>query len=183
MSSTAAARFKSDLHRCYDLVPDENETRRDCLRAPDPNRVLLNCTDGMNSFSILVADDEDSIRSLVQQLLSSEGHAVVAVGNAREACDAMTRQQFDLVVTDVLMPDGDGIELITQVKQAQPNARILAMSGGGRYVEGSDYLKLASGLGAHAAITKPFTWEQLKAAIDVALAGHPVRDLPSDMRK
>ena len=127
----------------------------------------------MNSFSILVADDEDSIRSLVQQLLSDEGHAVVAVSNAREACDVLARRQFDLVITDVLMPDGDGIELITQVKQAQPNARILAMSGGGRYVEGSDYLKLASGLGAHHAMMKPFTWQQLQDAIEVALGNAP----------
>src|SRR5688500_6324118 len=126
----------------------------------------------MNSLSILVADDEDSIRSLVQHLLSSNGHTVAVVSNAREAFEKMKEKEFDLVITDVLMPDGDGIDLITELKKVQPNARILAMSGGGRYLEGSDYLKLATGLGADSAIMKPFTWQQLQDGIEVALAAH-----------
>ena len=130
----------------------------------------------MKSLSILIADDEDSIRSLLEHFLTSGGHTVVAVGNAREACQAMARQPFDLVITDVLMPEGDGLDLITELKKKQPNARILAMSGGGRYFEGSDYLRLAKGLGAHTAMMKPFTWLQLKEAIEVALAA------PSDPR-
>jgi DNA-binding NtrC family response regulator len=124
----------------------------------------------MQPLSILVADDEDSIRSLVQHFLRSAGHTVVVVSNAREACEKMAQHIFDLVITDVLMPDGDGIDLITELKKVQPKARILAMSGGGRYLEGSDYLKLATGLGAHAAIMKPFTWQQMKDAIDQAMA-------------
>jgi DNA-binding NtrC family response regulator len=127
----------------------------------------------MKPLSILVADDEDSIRSLVQHLLNTGGHSVVVVSNAREAYARMNERQFDLVITDVLMPDGDGIDLITELKKVQPNARILAMSGGGRYLEGSDYLKLATGLGAHAAIMKPFTWQQLQGAIEQAIAPLP----------
>lgn len=127
----------------------------------------------MNPLSILVADDEDSIRSLLQHFLGKCGHQVTVVGNAREACAAMSQRTFDLVVTDVLMPDGDGIDLITELKKVQPGARIVAMSGGGRYLEGSDYLKLAKGLGAHGAIMKPFTWEQLQAEIELAMAPRP----------
>ena len=123
----------------------------------------------MNSLSILVADDEESIRSLIERYLSSAGHTVAIAANAREACEAMTRHRFDLVITDVLMPDGDGLDLITELKKAQPGARILAISGGGRYLEGSDYLKLAKGLGAHTALMKPFTWQQLQEAIDRVL--------------
>lgn len=123
----------------------------------------------MNPLTILVADDEDSIRALVQHLLVAAGHAVTVVGNAGEACAAMARQQFDLVITDVLMPDGDGLDLITELKKVQPRARILAMSGGGRYLEGSDYLKLAKGLGAHAAVMKPFDWQQFQAAMALAM--------------
>jgi CheY-like chemotaxis protein len=134
---------------------------------------LPNGPNGMNPLSILVADDDDSIRLLVQRLLKDAGHAVITVGSAREACDAMTRQLFDLVVTDILMPDGDGIDLITEVKKAQPQVRVLAMSGGGRYVEGSDCLKLAKGVGAHAVVTKPFTAEQFKVAIETAVAAMP----------
>src|SRR6476620_5357549 len=124
----------------------------------------------MKSLSILVADDEDSIRSLIQHFLSSAGHSVVVAANAQEACEAMLQHRFELVITDVLMPDGDGLDLITELKKSQPAARILAMSGGGRYLEGSDYLKLAKGIGAHAAIMKPFTWDQLQTAINLALA-------------
>src|SRR5687768_2285237 len=124
----------------------------------------------MKSLSILVADDEDSIRSLLEHFLSSAGHSVVIVGSAREACEAIARRPFDLIITDVLMPDGDGLDLITESRKLQPNARILAISGGGRYLEGSDYLKLARGLGAHTAMMKPFTFQQLKDGIDRALA-------------
>jgi DNA-binding NtrC family response regulator len=124
----------------------------------------------MKSLSILVADDEDSIRSLLEHFLRHSGHTVVVVANAREACEVMARQVFDLVITDVLMPDGDGLDLITELKKKQPNARILAISGGGRYLEGSDYLKLAKGLGAHTAMMKPFTWQQLQDAMEVALS-------------
>ena len=127
----------------------------------------------MKSLSILVADDEESIRSLLQYFLSNAGHQVVVVSSAREAFEAMARQPFDLVITDVLMPDGDGLDLITELKKVQPKARILAISGGGRYLEGSDYLKLARGLGAHMAMMKPFTWQQLQDAIEVALASQP----------
>ena len=123
----------------------------------------------MNSLSILVADDEDSIRSLIQHFLQSAGHTVVAAASANEAFDALTKHRLDLVITDVLMPDGDGLDLITELKKAQPTARILAISGGGRYLEGSDYLKLAKGLGAHHAMMKPFTWQQLQEAIAIAL--------------
>src|SRR5688572_1847347 len=123
----------------------------------------------MNSLSILVADDEDSIRSLLEHFLNNAGHRVVIVGNARQACEAMAKQTFDLVITDVLMPEGDGLDLITELKKVQPKARILAISGGGRYLEGSDYLKLAKGLGAHSALMKPFTWQQLQDAINIVL--------------
>lgn len=107
---------------------------------------------------------------VLKQLLTTAGHSVTLVTNAREAAAHLRRTPFDLVITDVLMPDGDGVDLIADVKKFQPKARILAMSGGGRYLEGSDYLKLATGLGAHTAIAKPFKWEQLLAAITKALA-------------
>jgi DNA-binding response OmpR family regulator len=67
------------------------------------------------------------------------------------------------------MPDGDGFELIGGFRKAQPAARILAISGGGRFLEGTNCLKVARGLGAHAVLMKPFSWEQLQAAIDSAL--------------
>ena len=133
-----------------------------------------------NSLSILVADDEDSIRSLLEHYLKSAGHRVAIVGSAREACVELAKTTFDLVITDVLMPDGDGLDLISALRTTQPNARILAMSGGGRYLEGSDYLKLAKGLGAHTAMMKPFTWQQLQTAMEEALASPTDSNSPAD---
>lgn len=123
----------------------------------------------MKPLSVLVADDEENIRHLLEGWLVAAGHAAAAVGNATEAFAAMKQRKFDLVITDILMPDGDGLALITELKRAQPATRILAMSGGGRYVEGDDCLRMARGLGAHAVVMKPFTWEQLQAGIDQAL--------------
>ena len=124
----------------------------------------------MPPLSILIADDEESIRLLVQRLLTSAGHSVVIAGDGKSAREAVRQHRFDLVITDVLMPDGDGLDLIGDLKLAQPGARVLAISGGGRYVDGDDCLKMARGLGAHAAMMKPFDWQGLQAGMAQALA-------------
>lgn len=127
----------------------------------------------MKPLTILVADDEESIRTLMLQWLKNGGHTVTVVGNAIEGRAELGKKAYDLVITDVLMPDGDGLNLISSLKKLQPNARIVAMSGGGRYLQGEDYLKMARGLGAHAIVPKPFTFEELAAGIEEALAPPP----------
>ncbi len=131
----------------------------------------------MKSLSVLVADDEEDIIVLVQHWLAAAAYDSVAVQSATEAFAALKRQKFDLVITDVLMPDGDGLDLINKLKTAQPSVRILAISGGGHYVRGDDCLKLARGLGAHAIVLKPFTWQQLHAGMNQALA--PIPEQPT----
>jgi DNA-binding NtrC family response regulator len=121
------------------------------------------------SLSVLVADDEDSIRALLVNWLENQGHMVAHVGNAQEANRLLQQQHFDLVITDVVMPDGDGFELIAAFRKAQPLARIVAISGGGRFLQGTDCLKIARGLGAHAVVMKPFNWDQLQDGIDTAV--------------
>ena len=124
----------------------------------------------MKSLSVLVADDEERIRGLLENWLAAAGHAVTSVASAKEACAFLKDRKFDLVITDMLMPDGDGLDLIREMKKAQPGARIIAISGGGQYVQGDYCLRLASGLGVQAVVMKPFTWPQLQAGIDQALA-------------
>jgi len=127
----------------------------------------------MKSLSVLVADDEEEIRSLLLHWLVAAGHTVTSVANATEARKVIKQQRFNLVVTDVLMPEGDGIQLIKEMKEAQPLARILAISGGGRYIEGDNCLRIARGLGAHAAVMKPFTRGQPFVGVADALAPEP----------
>jgi two-component system chemotaxis response regulator CheY len=124
----------------------------------------------MKSLSVLVADDEEEIRTLLIHWLVSAGHTVTSVANATEARKVIGQHRLDLVVTDVLMPEGDGIQLMKELKEAQPAARILAISGGGRYIEGDNCLKIARGFGAHAAVMKPFSREELLEGVSLAMA-------------
>lgn len=133
----------------------------------------------MKSLSVLVADDEERIRGLLENWLAAAGHVAVSVGSAKEAFALLKQRNFDLVITDMLMPDGDGLDLIREMKKAQPTARIIAISGGGQYVEGDYCLRLASGLGVQAVVMKPFTWPQLQAGIDQALAPRPTSTPPA----
>jgi len=124
----------------------------------------------MPSLSILIADDEAEIRHLLEHWLAVAGHAVIGVGDAVEAAERLQKQLFDLVVTDIVMPNGDGLKLIAEFRRACPEGRILAISGGGRFMDSADYLKMARGFGADAAIMKPFTRPQFLAAVNQALA-------------
>lgn len=120
-------------------------------------------------LSILVADDEEGIRDLLRHLLTRAQHRVTCVSNGAEARRLLTGPTFDLVITDIVMPEADGFELIAAVKQQQPRARILAISGGGKYLQGADCLKMARGLGAHGIVNKPFDWEKLRQALEAMI--------------
>ena len=124
-----------------------------------------------NALTLLVAEDEEDIRLLLEQWLRPLGHTVLSARDGREALKLIAAHPLDLVITDILMPDGDGLTVINGLKQAQPAARVLAISGGGRYMDSREYLKLAEGFGADGAIMKPFNREQLLQAIDRAMAG------------
>ena len=128
---------------------------------------------------LLLVEDDLELGAELQRALSGYGLTSEWVRGTRHAramtegeCDDDT-PHFACVLLDSRLPDGDGIDLITELKKVQPGARVVAMSGGGRYLEGSDYLKLARGIGAHSALMKPFTWAQLQAAMDQALANQP----------
>jgi two-component system chemotaxis response regulator CheY len=133
-------------------------------------------TAGVTTLSILVVDDEEGIRSLLVRWLEERGHKVTTAENAQEATRRFTQERFDLVITDVVMPNGDGFELIAAFRKAQPGARILAISGGGKYLEGGDCLRIARGLGAQAVVMKPFTRQQLQIGIDQALGTTPSQE-------
>jgi DNA-binding response OmpR family regulator len=131
----------------------------------------------MEPRSILVVDDDAPLRNFVTLALEKKGYRVASAVDGRRAGEAMKRAQFDVVITDLLMPDCDGLELITQVRRGYPAMRIIAMSGGGRIAR-EQYLRLAKGMGAHVLLAKPFMPVELFAAVDSVLAGMAPQDGP-----
>jgi len=119
--------------------------------------------------SILMIDDNEQLRDLLRAALTKLGYEVTSASNGAEAIEAIAKMPFDVVITDLLMPEKDGIEVIGELRRRQPQARIVAMSGGGRGSR-EHYLQTAKGLGAHALLGKPFSVTELSAALDTALA-------------
>lgn len=113
---------------------------------------------------ILVIDDDEQIRTLLRQVMEWAGHEVFEAANGREGMVKQSRVQADLVITDLIMPEQEGLETITLLKKEYPQVKIIAISGGGRI--GPDaYLPAAQELGADRAFTKPFDVRELAATV------------------
>jgi CheY-like chemotaxis protein len=115
---------------------------------------------------IVVADDTPELLTQYRTWLESRGHVVLTATSGNEAVRIIRRQQVDVVVAEVIMANGDGLEVLQQLKIHQPAARIIAVSAGGRYLPASDCLRVAKGLGAHEALMKPLTRSDLFDTID-----------------
>lgn len=119
---------------------------------------------------ILVIEDEAILRNLLKQVLTHMGHEVEEAGNGHEGIARFRDGDIDLVVTDLIMPEKEGLETIQELKKIRPGAKIIAMSGGGRG-SGLDYLVLARQLGADQVLAKPFSNQDLAMAVDGVLGG------------
>ena len=118
---------------------------------------------------ILVIDDEGLVRASIEAVLSARGHAVSLAADGREGLDQLNKGDFDLVITDLLMPEMEGIETIRAIRRQSTAFRILAISGGGRRQVG-DFLEMAARLGADEVLRKPFSSTELFGAVDRAMA-------------
>jgi len=114
---------------------------------------------------ILIVDDEAPMRFVIQHLLTAEGYDVTTASDGRAALELASREHFDLVMTDLIMPLKDGIETILQLRVSQPDIKIIAMSGGWNG-GGQSYLRLAGKLGASQTLSKPFDKATLLDAIE-----------------
>lgn len=114
---------------------------------------------------ILVIDDDVAMRSLLRRTLERAGHRVMEASNGREALRLAAAESFDAIITDLLMPETDGIEVVLHLRKAHSTVPILAISGGGR-VAGTEYLEMAKTLGANAAIAKPFEPDHLITLVE-----------------
>ena len=115
---------------------------------------------------ILVIDDEAAMRRLIGRVLQPLGHIVHEAADGRAGLELFRRQRPALVISDIVMPDGEGIETIRQMRREAPETPILAISGS---VNQSLYLRAATGLGASASLEKPFAPDDLAAAVESLL--------------
>jgi CheY-like chemotaxis protein len=104
---------------------------------------------------ILVVDDEPDILVILDRMLRRAEHETVLASNGKEAIKRLEESPVDAVITDLIMPDGEGIETIAAIRKRWPGVKIIAMSGGGRQSPVA-YLAVAATLGADATLAKPF---------------------------
>jgi DNA-binding NarL/FixJ family response regulator len=97
------------------------------------------------------------------------GHEVVTARDGHGAVGAATAANFDLMITDLIMPDKEGIETIIELRKKHPSLKIIAMSGGGRG-SAADYLEIATQVGAAGTLSKPFSTQTFLDAVNKALA-------------
>lgn len=117
---------------------------------------------------ILVIDDEALVRDSLAGLLRRAGYRVSVASDGAAGLRACGCEQFDLVITDIVMPGMDGIETLLALRRSPRPLKILAMSGGGRR-GAALYLTAAGALGADAGLVKPFTEAELRRAVECVL--------------
>ena len=117
---------------------------------------------------ILIIDDNDDFRSMLHELLARKSYTVFVSEDGEEGLKATRRELPDLVITDIVMPNQDGIGTIMALRNDFPDIRVIAVSGGG-IGQPQLYLKMAKELGADAIFTKPFKNKELLETIETLL--------------
>jgi len=124
--------------------------------------------------SILVVDDEIEVAEAIQSVLEHAGFAVVIANSAQSGLAAVEQQTFDVVVTDIIMPKVNGLELIRRLRAGYPRVRVIAISGGGSFgplslkpeaISTHAFIAAARDAGAEEVLTKPFDLEDLLSAV------------------
>lgn len=118
---------------------------------------------------ILIIDDDNAFREMLQEMLEREGYTVLSASEGGEGIKLFNEKKADLIITDIIMPDKEGLETILELKKIESGVRIIAISGGGRSHPG-DYLLTAKHFGAIKTFTKPFDKSELLNSIKETLA-------------
>ena len=124
--------------------------------------------------SVLLVEDSESLRSLISRVLHLAGCDVQLAVDGGEALRLWNTHSFDLVITDIVMPNSDGLQLICEIRRQQADVKIIAISGGG-YMKSSHYLDLAQKFGADYCLLKPFTVGEILETVELAL---PIKQPP-----
>jgi len=109
---------------------------------------------------ILAIDDDIEIREMLQQLLERAGYEVLVAPDGKEALKLHHVKPVNLIITDIVMPEKEGLETIMEFQRQSPGVKIIAISGGGK-IEANEYLNLAKMLGAQKTFSKPFELKKL----------------------
>lgn len=116
---------------------------------------------------ILVIDDEEDMRSLLQKFLEDNGHEVIVAENGQIGLECYQQKPCDLILTDIIMPEKEGLETIREFRERFPEAKIIAISGGDFL--GHSYLEQACLLGASQVLSKPLDMDTLLQKIEKML--------------
>ncbi len=131
--------------------------------------------------TILLIDDDPRMLAMIQRILQSENYQVATAASGALGLELFRQLKPNLVITDILMPDKDGIETLREIRNLDPHARIIAISGGGR-AKYRNFLEIAQEFGATEVLEKPFRREQLLTAVFRVLKGVSVARYRSDPR-
>ncbi len=118
---------------------------------------------------ILILDDDPAVRSVFTQLLESKGHRVRCAQEGREGMKLLREQTPDLLITDILMPEMDGLEVLQYIRQHHAGLPVIAISGG-MSISNMNFLPLAERFGACRIFEKPVSLTELSAAVDELLS-------------
>lgn len=118
---------------------------------------------------ILIIDDEPDILIMLKKMIERAGYEVEIAENGLVGMGLFKTGSFDMVITDILMPEKEGLEIIRDMKQMNPDLKIIAISGGGR-ISAASYLESAEIFGADMVFEKPFRQAEITGAIKSLLA-------------
>jgi CheY-like chemotaxis protein len=135
---------------------------------PNGSRTLWRCgrttLKGKDVALVLVIDDEPLMRRMIRRSLEGEGHTVLEAEHGRIGMKIAQQRHPEIVITDILMPETEGIETIRSLRSSIPAVKILAISGAGE-LSGVSYLRIAGALGADDILAKPFRNDELTGAV------------------
>jgi len=114
---------------------------------------------------ILIIDDDPQVMKLMVAYLTRDGHEIVTAEDGRQGITRLSHEQFDLVITDIVMPEQDGLEVLIQLKEQPEHTKIIAISGGSVMLDQQMLLKLAKNFSADKVLPKPVDYETLTSAV------------------
>ena len=123
--------------------------------------------DPIRGCSVLVVDDDDTIRHILRRMLEGAGYEVREAPNGKVAIEELSRRPAHVMITDIFMPEQEGIETIRIARKTFPDLGIIAISG----AAGENYLKMAELLGASASLLKPFRLKDVLKTVRATLSG------------